>query len=342
MPTSNFTDFLANLSLIWIAGVITLATAIRLALVRLPSPAARSTAEFLESGIVAIGLVFLLIRPFFIQAFFIPSASMEPTLLGQQGSGDHILVNKLSNRLHLPQREDITVFIAPPAALEGTAEAASGTPVDYVKRLIGVPGDVIEAHAGRVTINGAQFSHSQIRDKFLEAGLFGDDAKDRKANEPGYDLQANYHLRFTDKGVMINGSLIPNTKVAEVMTSQPSYPVQVTPGYTVRNGVRLDEPFTAEDPDYDLQLYKGQSLKADNEHYSNTPYRLNGVPISHDDYVKDRQSPPGAVPKGMYYMMGDNRNDSKDSTEWGPLEGNRIVGKAQWIFWPLNRMQTLH
>ncbi|MCW3060003.1 MAG: signal peptidase bacterial type [Capsulimonas sp.] len=337
MSTSNFTDFLANLSLIWIVGVITFATAIRLALVRLPSPSARSVAEFLESGIVAIGLVFLLIRPFLIQAFFIPSASMEPTLLGQQGAGDHILVNKLGIRLHPPRREDITVFIAPPAAVEGTAEAASGTPVDYVKRLIGVPGDRIEAHAGRVAINGTEYSHYTLRQKFLENGLFGQEAMQRSVNEPGYDLQANFHLRFTDKGVTINGTVVPNTKIAELVTGQPSFPVTVTPGYTMRNGVRLDEPFTAEDPDYDLKIYEGQSLKADNGHY-----RLNGQPILYSEYAGYNKAPTGPLAPSTYYMMGDNRNDSKDSTEWGPLEGNRIVGKAQWIFWPLSRIQTLH
>ena len=330
-------DFVSNLSLIWIAGTITIATAIRLALVRLPSPTARSIAEILESGIIMVGVIFLVFRPFLIQAFFIPSASMEPTLVGQQGAGDHIWVNKLSDRLNAPKREDITVFVAPPAALAGTEEAESEIPVDYVKRLIGAPGDVIEAHAGYVTINGQQYTHRDLRRRFLEDGLFGDDAQENFANEPGYDLQANYHLCFTDKGVTVNGVLVPSAKIAEVMTGQPKYPVQVTPGYTVRNGVRLNEPFIAEDPDYDLQLYKGQSLKADNDHY-----RLNGVPITPDDYAKDRQSPPGAVPKGMYYMMGDNRNDSKDSTEWGPLEGKNIVGKAQWIFWPLNRIRTLH
>ena len=337
MPTSNLTDFLANISLIWIVGVITLATCIRLALVRLPSPGARSTAEFLESGIVAIGLVFLLIRPFLIQAFFIPSASMEPTLLGQQGAGDHILVNKLGYRLHAPSRDDITVFIAPAAAVDGTAEANSGMPVDFVKRLIGAPGDRIEAHAGYVVINGNSYTHSDLRKKFLEGGVFGAEALQNSQNDPTYDLQANYHLRFTDQGVTVNGNLTPSSKVAEVMTGQPSYLVKVVPGYTMRNGARISEPFTAEDPDYDLKLYNGQSLKADNGHY-----RLNGDPISASDYANDSKAPAGAVPPHMYYMMGDNRNDSKDSTEWGPLEENRIVGNARWIFWPLNRIRALH
>jgi signal peptidase I len=40
--------------------------------------------------------------------------------------------------------------------------------------------------------------------------------------------------------------------------------------------------------------------------------------------------------------MGDNRNDSNDSRYWGPLDRSRIMGKAEVIFWPLNRIRILH
>src|SRR5438270_720239 len=93
-------------------------------------PMARGLAEILESLIIAGILVFLIIRPFFVQAFFIPSESMEPTLLGhdagsKQGSNttthddtvhDHIFVNKLIYRYSEPKRGDIIVFRAPARA----------------------------------------------------------------------------------------------------------------------------------------------------------------------------------------------------------------------------------
>jgi signal peptidase I len=338
LPTSNFADLISNLSLIWIAGAITLATALRLALVRLPSSAVRMVADFLESGILMVGLFFLVIRPFLIQVFFIPSPSMEPTLLGQHGAGDKVVVDKLGARLHPPRRDDVTVFIAPPAALEGSPEAASGAPVDFVKRLIGVPGDRIEAHAGRVYIDGAPYSHRDLRGRFLQAGLFGQEAIQEAAADPeNYDPQADYHVRFTDTAVTINGKAVPNEKIAQAVTGMPHSTVKIVPGYTIRNGVRLDEPFTAEDPDYDLKLCGGKSLKADNGRY-----RLNGQSISQDDYAAFSKTAASALPKNTYFMMGDNRNDSRDSTEWGPLDGKSIVGKVKWIFWPIGRFGSLN
>ena len=59
---------------------------------------------------IAVALVFLIIRPFILQAFYIPSPSMEPTLLGKDNSGDRILVNKFEYRTEKPHRDDVVVF----------------------------------------------------------------------------------------------------------------------------------------------------------------------------------------------------------------------------------------
>ena len=48
---------------------------------------------------------------------------------------------------------------------------------------------------------------------------------------------------------------------------------------------------------------------------------------------------PGIVPNGMYLMLGDNRANSKDSRYWGFLPEERIIGKACFLFWPLNRIE---
>lgn len=85
--------------------------------------------EFVDSGLIAALLVFCLLRPFVIQAFFIPSGSMEPTLL----EGDRILVNKFIYFLRDPVPGEIVVFNAPPQASE--------TNKDFIKRVVGVPGD---------------------------------------------------------------------------------------------------------------------------------------------------------------------------------------------------------
>ncbi len=110
-----------------------------------PSPAdemRRSALEFVDSGLIALVLVFMLIRPFVVQAFYIPSASMQPTLL----EDDKILVNKFIYRFREPHRGDVVVFRSPPAA--------SADQKDYIKRLVGLPGDEIEVRPGVVDNHG--------------------------------------------------------------------------------------------------------------------------------------------------------------------------------------------
>ena len=109
--------------------------------------------EYLEAAVIAV-LLALFIRTFIVQAFKIPSGSMEPTLL----VGDHILVNKFIYGIKLPfirktiipiskpERNDVVVFIYP---LDKSK--------DYIKRAIGLPGDQIEIKGQNVYINGRLF-----------------------------------------------------------------------------------------------------------------------------------------------------------------------------------------
>ena len=330
----SLTEQLANLPILYILYFVIGATIFRLALVRLQAGAARSVAEFLESAVIAVVLVFLILRPFVVQAYFIPSPSMVPTLMGKNGTGDRILVNKLLYRLSKPQHDDVVVFIPPPLALDGGQEQTDGVPVNFIKRLIGMPGDVLEVHAGRVIINGTEYSHANIRETLDNAGYFKDDPD---SGDPDRDIQADHHVKFTKDAVLVDGKPMSNSDLSKYMTQQTDYPVRIIPGEVILNGKALDEPFTAEDPDYDLKIYKGESLKDDAQ-----GHRLDGLAISKQDYDADNAAAPEPIPPHEYFMMGDNRNDSRDSTEWGPLEENRIVGKAQFIFWPLNRIRVIH
>jgi signal peptidase I len=87
--------------------------------------------------------VALFVRGFLIQAFYIPSESMVPTLV----KNDRVLVNKLSYKLHDVHRGDVVVFKAPPGA--ATAQVK-----DLIKRVIGLPGETIEGRNGSIFING--------------------------------------------------------------------------------------------------------------------------------------------------------------------------------------------
>jgi signal peptidase I len=103
-----------------------------------------------EWGLVVGGalLVALIVRTFLVQAFWIPSASMEPTL----HEGDRVLVNKLSYDLHEVNRFDVIVFERPeePSAVPHPENEIQ----DLIKRVIGLPGDTIEARDGIVFIDG--------------------------------------------------------------------------------------------------------------------------------------------------------------------------------------------
>jgi signal peptidase I len=112
----------------------------------------------------------LIIKTFFVQAFYIPSASMEDTLK----VNDRILVEKMSYWFGDVQRGDIVVFDDPANWLGEEAGAAPTNPVTkalaliglypsgghLVKRVIGVAGDHVACRQGRVVVNGASLHES--------------------------------------------------------------------------------------------------------------------------------------------------------------------------------------
>ena len=138
--------------------------------------------EYAESLAIAFVLA-MVIRHFVVEAFRIPTSSMEPTLIGNEVSGDRILVSKFQYDLHPPEQWDIVVFKIDqvridyhrnsyyrrglPAGIKrepngtitrnrGGTAAASGSPeyVNYVKRLVGLPGQEIQVIDGDVFIDG--------------------------------------------------------------------------------------------------------------------------------------------------------------------------------------------
>lgn len=102
--------------------------------------------EWVEPIIIAIILA-LIIRTFIVQAFKIPTGSMRPTLI----EGDRILVNKFIYKFKEPQRGDVIVFRAPEDKKK-----------DFIKRLIGLPGENIEISNGTILINDKAVGESSI------------------------------------------------------------------------------------------------------------------------------------------------------------------------------------
>jgi signal peptidase I len=107
--------------------------------------AARILNESLDAIVYAGVFVFLLIRPFGIQAFKIPTGSMLNTLQ----INDFIVANKAIYRYTDPKHGDIVVFKPP----ERAKQPGQGD-VDFIKRCIGIPGDVVEIRDGQLYRNG--------------------------------------------------------------------------------------------------------------------------------------------------------------------------------------------
>ena len=202
-------------------------------------------------------VIALIIRTFLIQPFFIPSSSMEPNLL----VGDRLFASKfdygyskhsfpfslgpLSNRIfsNIPDRGDVIIFKPP------------HTNLDYIKRLIGLPGDRIEVQNGNLIINSKSLEYENIRE---------------------------------DSKVLKNGRVIKINVLKE----------------TLPNGIS-----------YEIYNY------------------LDGSP---GDNTKEF-----VVPENHYFFMGDNRDNSNDSRFWGTVEFNRLVGKAQIIFFSTEDGSTI-
>ena len=190
-----------------------------------------SLVELVMIVAVALGLA-LGIQAFLVKPFRIPSESMVPTL----EIGQRVLVDRVSFRFGDPDRGDIVVFKPPdgqPSSC-GVSRASDqpcprGTPerdeTNFIKRVVGVPGDRLKVLEGRVYIDGKRQKESFAR----------------------IDSQC------------------PTCNLPREIT----------------------------------------------------------------------------IPDGHYYMMGDNRGESADSREWGPVPKDWIIGKAFMTYWPPGRIGLL-
>ena len=114
-----------------------------------------SLRENIEAIFIAI-LLALFIRTFIVQAFKIPSGSMKQTLL----IGDHILVNKFIYGVKLPFLQKIIIPVKTPRRGDIIVFRFPEEPgKDFIKRVIGIPGDVVEIESKQVYISGEPLNH---------------------------------------------------------------------------------------------------------------------------------------------------------------------------------------
>ncbi|MBX2835110.1 MAG: signal peptidase I [Micavibrio sp.] len=179
-----------------------------------PLSAKEEISDFFKTALIAV-LLALVIRTFLFEPFNIPSGSMKPTLL----VGDYLFVNKpaygysrfsfpfgfapLEGRIwdEEPERGDVLVFKLP-----------TNTYTDYIKRVIGMPGDTIQVRKGRLYINGERIEREAVGLRELE-------------EENG-----------TRSSVMEYIETLPNGVVHSIYESDDYQPLDNTPPYTVPEG----------------------------------------------------------------------------------------------------------
>ncbi len=207
--------------------------------------------EFVRTALWAIALA-LVIRSIFLEPFNIPSGSMKPSLL----VGDYLFVNKpaygysrfsfpfglapIEERIwpKEPQRGDVVVFRLP-----------TNTSTNFIKRVVGLPGETIQVRRGRLYINGKQVSREFIK-------------RETVLNDIGQKVSVDEYI-------------------------------EILPGGTEHS------------------IYE----VSDRENLDNTSIYT--------------------VPQGHYFMMGDNRDNSRDSRVAeivGPVPFENIVGRADFLF----------
>jgi signal peptidase I len=287
-PTTPLQDQLANVSPVWVVAIVAAFTLVRIALAKVKDPWARTISETCDTVNFVLILAFLLIRPFVAQAFYIPSESMENTLLKR----DRLIVDKFMYRWREPQRRDVVVFSAPLKATDGIAGQ------DYIKRLIAKEGDTVQVRPPRLVIDGETIDPNAEGMANLHEYL-----RDRLGISPEVSLKI-----FPDHLLVDGAERVDKAQIADKL-SRPGAKIELTPGQTLINGAVQDEPYTKEDPDY---------------HFPDDP-----------------NAPPFRVPPGNLFMLGDNRNHSKDSHIWGELEEHRVVGRAVVVFWPPARASAI-
>jgi signal peptidase I len=207
------------------------------------------------SGFFPVILIVFVLRSFIVEPFKIPSGSMIPTLL----VGDFILVNKYTYGIRLPiinkkvldinqpQRGDVMVFRYP-----------ADPSLDYIKRVVGLPGDKVAYQNKRLTINGQPVKLGKQEDYLHPERLY-------------------YSKQFSENLGEVEHRILNDDDAPSFINDALLFPFR-----------------------------------------ENCLYNNSGVICT--------------VPAGHYFMVGDNRDNSRDSRVWGFVPDENIVGKAFFIW----------
>ncbi len=237
-------------------------------------------------------LVVMILRSFIMEPFRIPSGSMMPTLL----VGDFILVNKFAYGIRLP--------VIHTKMTEGTEPARGDVAVfrfpldpslDYIKRIIGIPGDRIEYFDNQLSVNGVPINTQY---KGIYPGqtpirackeTLDDECRTQVLEECTYQVkEVNEEALNRQMSECFGVYSMAGNRVYQIKADSFDHLFMDDP----RVGVRMDNAGNGSDGEFD-------------------------------------------VPAGHYFVIGDNRDNSNDGRFWGFVPEENLVGKAfmVWMHW---------
>lgn len=323
----------------------------------------------------AIGFAFvtiILFRVFFFEAFTIPSASMERSLL----TGDYIVVNKLSYGPRIPitplsfpfahqllpftentnsyldwiqlpymrlfgapdvERGDIVVFNYP---------MDSERPVDqrtyYIKRCVAVSGDTLEVRDGQVYINGA-YNDEPEKLQFNYRVLANVDSLNSDSIQA---LGINEGGKMRNKGEFWFTLNLENVEKLKTLSN-----ISAVSPLIEKKGSYSDYMFPENEHflwnvDFFGPLYipkKGDSVKLSIDSlplYQRiiSVYEHNTLRTSNDSiFINDKYTTHYTFKMNYFFMMGDNRHNSADSRFWGFLPEDHVVGKTVLVLMSIDK-----
>ncbi len=272
----------------------------------------REILEWVLTLVVAV-VAALLIRSFIFEPIRVDGASMNDTLK----DGDVMFVSKwdynsvwlsfpwqtdtekesafrLESGFSDPKRFDVVVCRYP-----GRGDT------NFVKRIIGMPGDTVSIQDGYVYVNGEKYDEPYINDSYrVSGGSNGWTFDEIKIPSAGDKVSLEYANDLkTYKVLKVNGETWPWGGVLSSTLTGPA----------------------------------GEKLI-----YAKSGTYLNGKDISSDpEAMESLIGKEFTVDQNCYFVMGDHRNNSNDSRAQGPITRDMIVGHVRFVFWPFNGIRGI-
>ncbi len=266
-----------------------------------PSPVLKSKKKRTKFGnfiriIFLILVLAIIVKSFFLEAFRIPTGSMENTLL----VGDNILVNKIAYDFHTPRFIPFTTVSIPSVDIFSIStpdigdvivfkfpygsELSDENSINLVKRVVGLPGDKIQIIKQEVYVNGLQIG-------------FPISAKLNKENQ--------MPIGSPEKGIFPSDSNWNKDNYGPVTVPKKGDLIELTPQNAALWKTIID-----------------RELGKNTLSVEGTVITIEGKPVH--GYT---------LTKNYYFVLGDNRENSMDSRYWGFVPEDMIIGKAFMIYW---------